>query len=190
MDRDTELALVQRVRAGDESAFDVVFARFNPRLFGFLARLSGRREVAEELLEETWLRFVRHAGRLDADTQLGAWLFTVARNLHVSYWRSRALERETAASLALWPIPSPDTPFDIAARTEFERRLEEALAALPVTLRESILLVAVEGMQPSEAALVCGVTAEAMRQRIRRARLVLAERLGSSVDELRLRTGA
>ena len=190
VDRDTELALVQRVRAGEAAAFDAVFATFNPRLFGFLARLTGRREIAEELLEETWLRFVRHADRLAPDTQIGAWLFTVARNLHVSYWRTRAFEAGAACSLTLWPARRPDTPFDLAARTEFEQRLEAALAALPVTLREAMLLVGVEGLQPSAAASICGITPEAMRQRIRRARVLLAERLGLALDELRLRAGA
>jgi RNA polymerase sigma factor (sigma-70 family) len=190
VDRESELMLVRGLRAGEEAAFDAVYAAFNARLFGFLARLTRRREVAEELLEETWLRLVRHAERIEPDTQLGAWLFTVARNLHVSHCRARALELEVAAGLSLWPTPAADTPFDLAARTEFERRVEEALAELPVTLREAILLVGVEGMRPSEAAAVCGTTAEAMRQRVHRARMLLGETLGYPFGELRLRAGA
>src|SRR6185436_16305631 len=92
MDQETEQALVERLRRGDEAAFDAVFAAFNVRLFTFLLRLSRRREVAEDLLEETWLRLVRHAHALRDDTRLGPWLFTVARNLHVSYVRSRVIE--------------------------------------------------------------------------------------------------
>ena len=190
VDRETELTLVRGVRAGEEAAFDAIYAAFNGRLFGFLARLTRRRELAEELLEETWLRFVRHAERLEPDTQLGAWLFTVARNLHASHCRTRALETEMAGGLNLWPALAVDTPFDLAARTEFERRVEDALAELPVTLRESILLVGVAGMRPSEAAIVCGITAEAMRQRVHRARVLLAGRLGYPLGELRLRAGA
>jgi len=74
MDRDFELALVDRLRAGEAAAFDEVYAAFNARLFGFLARLSRRRDVAEDLLEETWLRLVTSAGRLRTDTRLGPWL--------------------------------------------------------------------------------------------------------------------
>ena len=117
MDRDVELALVGRLREGDPDAFDEVYAAFNTRLFTFLLRLSRRREVAEDLLEETWLRLVKHARRLRHDTRLGAWLFTVARNLHVSYNRSRMLENSAAASLiALWPFSLERTsPFEAAA---------------------------------------------------------------------------
>jgi DNA-directed RNA polymerase specialized sigma24 family protein len=56
MDRECELALVARLRAGDAAAFDAVHELFNAPLFNFLARLSRRRDVAEDLLEETWLR--------------------------------------------------------------------------------------------------------------------------------------
>lgn len=189
VDRETELALVSGVRAGDAAAFDVVYAEFNGRLFAFLARLTRRREIAEELLEETWLRFVRHANRLEPDTQLGAWLFAVARNLHVSYCRTRLVESEVIGGLALWPSRVMETPFETTARNEFEQRLEEGLAALSPTLREALLLVAVEGMQASEAAFVCDTTAAAIRQRVRRARVLLAGRLGY-LDEWCWRTGA
>ena len=190
VDRATEMALVEGLRAGEEAAFDVIYATFNARLFGFLLRLTRRREVAEELLEETWLRFVRHADRLQPDTHVAAWLFTVARNLHVSYGRTHRIESDAAGSLSLWPVHVAETPFDIAAQTEFERRLDAALADQPITLREAILLVAVEGMRPAEAADVCGITGEAMRQRLRRARTLLAGRLGYTIGEVRLRAGA
>ncbi len=78
MDRDSELELVRRVRDGDTAAFDIVHAMFNVRLFGFLARLARSKDVAQDLLEETWLRFVRYAGRLHADTRLGPRAGTVA----------------------------------------------------------------------------------------------------------------
>src|SRR5438045_5350659 len=94
VERETELALVGRLRQGDPDAFDEVYAAFNTRLFTFLVRLSRRRDIAEDLLEETWLRLVKHARRLRADTRLAPWLFTVARNLHVSFTRSRILETQ------------------------------------------------------------------------------------------------
>lgn len=179
MERDTELALVERLRRGDPHAFDDVYAAFNTRLFTFLVRLSRRRDVAEDLLEETWLRLVKHAHRLGADTRLGPWLFTVARNLHVSYIRSRMLEDSTAASLmALWPFNlERSSPFEAAAASELERHIERALAAMPAASREVLLLVAVAGMNHSDAADICGITPEALRQRLHRARETLLNAL-------------
>jgi RNA polymerase sigma-70 factor (ECF subfamily) len=179
MDRQIELSLVERLREGDKDAFDAVHAEYNVRLFNFLARLSRRREVAEDLLEETWLRLVAKCRGLRPDTRLGPWLFTVARNLYVSYCRSRLLEDSHATSLlGLWPFSAHrSSPYEETAANEFERRLEAALAALPAPYREVLLLVGVEGLQPAEAAEVCGVTPEALRKRLSRAREMLARSL-------------
>jgi RNA polymerase sigma-70 factor (ECF subfamily) len=182
MDRESELDLVSRIRAGDAAAFDIVHAEFNARLFNFLARLSRRRDVAEDLLEETWLRFVDRADRLKPDTRLGPFLFTVARNLYISYCRSRMLEdAQSADAIGLWPLGTlRPSPFEAAVANETGRRLDEAIAALQAAHREALLLVAVEGMKPAEAAVVCGITPEAMRQRLSRARAAIAERLNDS----------
>jgi RNA polymerase sigma-70 factor, ECF subfamily len=179
MDQDSELALVEQLRAGDETAFDAVYDAFNLRLFTFLLRLSRRRDVAEDLLEETWLRLVKHAHRLRPGTRLGPWLFTVARNLHVSYVRSRLIEDSTTAGLmGLWPFNVERTsPFEATAANELERRIERALASLPMPSREVLLLVGVAGLEHADAAAVCGITPEALRQRLHRARVLLAKAL-------------
>ncbi len=176
MDPNTQLALVEQLRRGDEAAFDAVYDAFNLRLFTFLLRLTRRHHVAEDLLEETWLRLVKHAYRLRPDTRLGPWLFTVARNLHVSYVRSRMIEDSTAAGLmALWPISvERSSPFEATAANELERRIERALATLPPPSREVLLLVGVAGLDHPDAADVCGITPEALRQRLHRARAMLA----------------
>lgn len=182
MERALELELVGRLRRGDAAAFDAVYDAFHARLYNFLARLSGSRDVAEDLTEETWLRLVRHVRRLDPETRLGPWLFTVARHLHASYRRSRVIEDSHAAGLlGLWPSGSRrPSPLEAAEASEGQRRLVVALASLPVPYREALLLVAVEGLGPGEAARECGITPEAMRQRLHRARALLASRLAVS----------
>src|SRR5262245_53567565 len=172
MDRQTELQFVERLRAGDPDAFDAVHDAFHARLFNFLARLSNRRDVAEDLVEETWLRLVAHARKLRSDTRLAPWLFTVARNLHASYCRARLFEDAHSEGLVgLWPcgLPQP-SPLESVEATEMQRRVATALASLPAVYREALLLVVLEGLSPSDAADVCGVTAECMRQRLSRAR--------------------
>ena len=179
MERRVELALVARLKTGDGAAFDELHAAFNTRLFNFLARLCRHRDVAEDLLYETWLRVVDVLPRLNDDTRLGPFLFTIARNLHISYCRSRSIEDGHApALLGLWPSGSPTpSPFDQTVARETGRRLDEALASLPALYREALLLVAVEELKPADAAVVCGITPEAMRQRISRARAMLSKKL-------------
>ena len=179
VDRDTEIALVERLRGGDTEAFDAIHAAFNTRLFTFLLRLSRRRDVAEDLLAETWLGCVKHAHRLRSDTRLLPWLFTVARNLHVSFLRSRRLEDSmTDGLMTLWPFGTAHaSPFESAAASELEARIEAALAALPSSAREVLLLVGVAGLDHSDAADVCGITPDALRQRLHRAREALSRAL-------------
>jgi RNA polymerase sigma-70 factor (ECF subfamily) len=177
MDRDTELSLVEGLRSGDPGAFDAVYEAYRARVFGFLVRLSRSRTVAEDLLDETWLRLVSKARSLRTDTYLLPWLFTVARNLYWTYRRSCLLEETVdTAALALWPSPEA-SPFEAAAHDELQRRLERALAHLSPQHREVLLLVGLEGLTPSEAAGVCHVTPEALRQRLARARAALSQGL-------------
>ena len=179
MDREAELALVARLKGADPAAFDEVHAAFNTRLFTFLARLSRRRDVAEDLLEETWLRFVDALPRLHDDTRLAPLLFRIARNLYVSYCRSRAIEDQHAPGMmGLWPSGSaPPSPLDATVARETGERLDRALAALPAIYREALLLIATEEMKPAEAAAIAGITGDAMRQRLSRARAMLAREL-------------
>lgn len=188
MDLECERTLVGGLRSGDAAAFDAVYAQYRSRLYAFLARLSRSRDIADDLAEETWLRLVASGGRLRPDTRLGPWLFTVARNLYYSYCRSRATSEAASDGLiGLWPAGSPrPSPFEETAARELQRRLERALAAIPVTYREALLLVGVEELAPSEAASVCGVTPEAFRQRLSRARAALDKELG----DVRPRSGA
>jgi len=176
VERESELDLIGRLKAGDPAAFDAIYDEFNVRLFSFLARLLRSRDRAEDLLEETWLRFVANVQRLQPDTRLGPWLFTVARNLYVSHCRSRMLEETYIGDgIALWPPAPPASPFEQTAANELEARVEAALARLPPIYREVVLLVVVDGLEPSEAAAICGVSPVAMRQRLKRARDLMAQ---------------
>jgi RNA polymerase sigma-70 factor (ECF subfamily) len=80
--------------------------------------------------------------------------------------------------MPFWPsgadLPSP---FETTAARELERRIERALASLPAASREVLLLVGVAGLDHSDAADVCGITSEALRQRLHRARALLARAL-------------
>ncbi len=169
-----------RLKERDPAAFEAVYEAYRPRLFGFLVRLSRRRDLAEDLLEETWLRLVARTATLNEDARLAPWLFAVARNLYFSWRRSRAVDADRTSELdPSWPAPETGaSPFEIAARAELERTVEAALARLPLRDREVLLLVGVEGLTPAEAAGVCGVPAVTLRARLHRARERLAAEMG------------
>ncbi|MCB9673271.1 MAG: sigma-70 family RNA polymerase sigma factor [Alphaproteobacteria bacterium] len=164
---------------GDPRAFDEAFAAFREPVWRFLLRLSGRTEVADELLQETFLRLASHARRLRPDTNLRAWLFTVARNLWRSHRRWAWLDGVRLAELAAQAVRgSTPTPLELAAATDTARRVEQALAEMPDKLREVALLVLIEHLEPSEAATVLSLSPEAVRQRLARARRILSDAVG------------
>ena len=174
--------LVDRLRRCDRAAFRELYARYAQPTFAFLMRLTRRRDAAEDLQQETWLAVARHAARLAPDSDVGAWIFTVARNQFRS-WRRRA--PEPAADVALAELAAAATPAD-AGDVDVER----ALAALPEMHREILLLVGVEGLSTDRAAGVLAIRPDAARQRLARARAALAEALRAADADSEPQRGA
>ena len=184
VDAVSDRELLERLRDGDASAFDALYEAYRPRLYAYLLRMTRRPDVAEDLLEETWLRLIRRPPRPEATPGMSAWLFTVAHNLFVSWCRWRLLDAERVGEFARQTLRRSPAPAPLEALTSDEetRRIEVALARLPARSREALLLVGVEGMTPAEAATVCAIAPEAMRARLMRARRQLAEELGSDTS--------
>jgi RNA polymerase sigma-70 factor (ECF subfamily) len=170
-------ALVAGLARGDSRAFDAVYDRHRAPLYAFLVRLTGSVPLAEDLLQETWLRLARHSRELPASTELRPWLFTVARNLYRSHRRWALLDAGRLRELGLLPAATPPGPFDAAAESAARHELEAALAVLPLDQREVLLLCSVSGFEPAEAARILGISPEATRQRLSRARARMRERL-------------
>ena len=114
-------------------------------------RLRQNDNIAEDLLQDTFVRLAKHSPRLAEDTRLDAWLFTVARNLYVSHRRWALLDIGRVSELNIWTLSSrrTETPFSMLAANETERIVEEAIAALSTRGREVVLLVVVEQMSPT-----------------------------------------
>ena len=73
--------LMLAYKSGDVRAFEQLVRRHRGAVFNFLLRLSGNRQRAEDLLQETWLKVVRNAGTWEAKAKVTTWVFTIARNL-------------------------------------------------------------------------------------------------------------
>jgi RNA polymerase sigma-70 factor (ECF subfamily) len=171
--------LLEGLRRGDGAAFAGAYQRHSSEIFRFLRRLCGRRELAEDLFQETWIRLARHGRTLRADTNLRAWLFTVARNLFRSHARWAILDAATTAMPAGWwylPAPGP-RPDDDAVARDTVSRLATAVERLPVSQREVLLLVVDQDLPIDDVARILGLTHEAVRQRLHRAREQLARTL-------------
>ena len=177
-----ERAWIDGLRRGDPAAFDQVFAAYRRRLYGYLVRMTRRRDVAEDLLQETFLRLAQHGPRLAVDTRLAAWMFTVAHRLVVSWARAQAVREQLAGDLPRREVAGEArSPLEAIADAQTQLAIERAFAALAPSYREVALLVGVEGLPPTEVAAILGLKPDAVRQRLSRARSQLADLLGDHV---------
>jgi RNA polymerase sigma-70 factor (ECF subfamily) len=139
--------------------------------------MTGRRDLAEDLTQEVFLRLARSARSLRPDTRLRPWLFTVAHNVLVSHARAQQVTVALAAELAEHAPPPGATPFEAMERSATQHRIERALDQLPGAYREVVLLVAIEGLSAIDAGAALGLTPETVRQRLSRARAMLTPAL-------------
>ena len=174
--------LLSRLRQGDDTAFREIYAAYRTKLYSFLLRLSGRRDLSEDLCQEVWLHLVAGPPILQPGMPLGPWLYRVARNTYINYLRSREYDADrTAEMTAIQFQPSPQAdPLEELAESEIQQRLLGELARLPLLYRECLLLVACAGLAPQQAAGILDLPAATFRKRLSRAREMLAIRMGIS----------
>jgi len=154
------------LRRRDPRGFDQAYARYGARLLTFLLRLVGRaqRHLAEDLLQQTFLKLAERGPELRPGSDLRAWLYTVARNAFLGQVRGRR-----------WEEDAPHLELVCDYSQEAEARLllgdvEAALARLRVEDRELLLLVGAEGLAPQVVAHMLSLEPATLRKRLARAR--------------------
>lgn len=164
-------ALVRRLQEGDETAFDVVHQRYAQRLERYAAKiLGGRRELAEDVVQEALIRAHRAIRRDHEPLHLAAWLHRLVRNCCLD-----ELSRTRIALLAD-DADVPEHVFAPAPHAVLEQRdavnaLLADIAALPSAQRHALLRRELDGLGHDELAAELGVTPQASKQLVHRARL-------------------
>jgi RNA polymerase sigma-70 factor (ECF subfamily) len=177
---DEDVRLMLAFRAGDVRAFDALFERWAGRVLRFVERMVGEPSVAEDLVQETFVRVWRARERYEPEARFSTWLFTIAGNAARNELRrpfrraphdSMDEERE-GASLELAAEDPPADALVDARRTG--QGLEAALAGLPERQREALWLRAVEGLSYAEVAATLATSEKSVKALIHRARVALA----------------
>ena len=158
--------------AADSAA---LFASHRHRLFRYFCRAVGHAETARDLTQDVFLRISRTEIPAVSDRDVTAWVFRIARNLALDYHRQSS-RRPRAITLVEAGRPPAQ---DVAAA------VHEALAALSDVDRDVFLMREVAGLGYDEIAAACGLTPDAVRSRIHRARLELRSRLSSPIAAVR-----
>jgi RNA polymerase sigma-70 factor (ECF subfamily) len=191
---DDDEALAARAAAGDGSAFDRLVVRYQARVYRLACRLTADEGEAKDVLQEAFLAAYRSLPGFRGDARFSTWLYRIATNAALMQRRARA--RRPVESLESF-LPRFDgdgvhaaEPADLQAASRADEILDRKLLAekaraglerLPDAYRDAFVLRDLEEMTTAEVALVLGIDAAAVRQRVHRARLMLRGYLGALV---------
>jgi RNA polymerase sigma-70 factor, ECF subfamily len=175
-------AIARGLRRRDPDLLDRLIEQYQHRLLRYLVYLSGNRELAEDLFQETWIRVLERGDQYDGKHAFSTWLYAVARNLTFDY-----LRKKNAMSLdelnqdeegAPWEPADPQPPaWELVQQREQAERIAAALVGIPHEYRETVVLRFQEGLALDEIATVTGARLGTVKSRLYRGLNMLMSRL-------------
>jgi RNA polymerase sigma-70 factor, ECF subfamily len=167
-----DATLMLRYRDGDARAFEILYERHKGPLYRYLQRMCGRREVADDLFQEVWSKVIASRSRYEVRAQFNTFLFRIAHNCAVDYFRRSGRPHENAAQdvdeiaeeIGAAEHERPDAALSEAqVRSDFRR----ALAELPPEQRDVFVLYEESGLTLEEIGRITGVAMETAKSRLR-----------------------
>ena len=186
-----DVALVERLRAGDESAFAELVRRYQPQLLRLAQATVGSRAVAEEVCQDTWLAVVRGVERFEGRSSFKTWLFRILLNrARTSAGKEQRAGRpdeplverfDASGAWASPPVPWADRVDDRIVAEGLAQRVHELLPELPDQQRQVVILRDVEQLDPGDVASMLGVTDGHQRVLLHRGRAKLRALLSAEM---------
>ncbi|MBN8959137.1 MAG: sigma-70 family RNA polymerase sigma factor [Rhizobiales bacterium] len=173
-------SLMHRIAGGDREAFRILVRRHSAPAAGFARRMVGGEADAEEVVQEALLRVWVNAPRWRPLASFRTWFYRIVLNLCLSRRRKPVpLSLDAAEDVADTAL-GPAEHFE---REERDRRIAEAIAALPERQRAAIVLTYREGLSNAEVAAIVDTSVSGVETLLVRARRTLRSKLGSDVSE-------
>ncbi len=187
-----ESQLVERAKAQDETAFDQIVELYSDRLYNYIVRMVGNPYDAEDLLQEVFLRAYQGLPSFDGRARLSTWLFQIATNLCIDFYRKRARRVQTVpyhpepsdtdeTEPEEWEFEDTMTPNPLSALLdkELQQVVERALNALSPKLKTVLLLYDVEGLSYEEIAQALRIPMGTVKSRLHLARAEIQKRVSA-----------
>jgi len=177
--------LMVRLANGDDFALNALMDRWSQRLAAFLYKMTGDRDGALDLAQETFVKLYQARGRYRPGGNFSTYLFTIASNLARNHtrWKCRhptvSIDATDEDCRTIFPetVDPDENPEEAAETGEKFRAIHDAFVSLPPDLREAMTLFVYEGMGYAEIANVSECSVKAVETRIYRARQILKEQL-------------
>jgi RNA polymerase sigma-70 factor, ECF subfamily len=175
-------AIARSLRRRDPDLLDRLIEQYQHRLLRYLTYLSGNRELAEDLFQETWIRVLERGHHYDGKHEFSTWLYAVARNLTIDYLRKKSpvsldglMEDEDRAPFE--PADTRPLAWELVAQQQQTEHINAALVGIPAEYREAVVLRFQEGLALEEIARVTGVRLGTVKSRLYRGLNLLLSRL-------------
>lgn len=172
-----------RAKAGDAAAMERVLEALAPTLQRFARRLCGPGPDVDDTVQDAMVQIARKLHEFEGRSSLSSWSYAVARSACSHRRRGLKNRPPVADQDADQRVSDEPSPERVAADAELSRALRAVLDELPEDYREVIVLRDMEGLTASEAAEAVGLSVEALKSRLHRARLALRESLRPWLDE-------
>jgi RNA polymerase sigma-70 factor (ECF subfamily) len=173
--------LIQRCLGGDQTAWEDIVRQHRRKVFNIAYKFTGRHDEAEDLTQDIFLKIFKSLHTFDRRANFQTWLVSVSRNLCIDHYRSVRKERETMArdvdASQLSPISREQSPHRYVEQLDLRATIRRALAELPVSLREAVVLRDLKEFSYQEIADKLGLPEGTVKSRINRGRLELARQL-------------
>lgn len=174
-DQVTDQELVRRVQKGDKRAFDLLFSRYQGKIFGLVTRYVRDRQEVEDVVQEAFIKAFRALPRFRGDSQFYTWLYRIAINTAKNHLVARArrppgsdIDADDAESYE--PMRQVENPESELARDQLSKVIHQAIADLPDDLRSAVTLREFDGMSYEQIAEIMECPVGTVRSRIFRAR--------------------
>jgi RNA polymerase sigma-70 factor (ECF subfamily) len=169
-----DLALLDQIRVGDQSAMTQIFDRYSPAVYSVALRVLRDPGQAEDIVQEVFLQIWKNSSAYVRDRgSLGAWLVVVARNRAIDHLR----RRKPAGSVEDVVLASPVDVASEAERNTLMERVRSVLSGLPIEQQQSMQLAFFEGLSHSEIAERTGEPLGTIKTRIRLALISIRKAL-------------
>jgi RNA polymerase sigma-70 factor (ECF subfamily) len=174
-----EQEIVSRLRDGESYAFELLYHRYKYQLAANLLKLLKSEELAEEVLQELFIRIWEGRESLDPDKSFPAYLFRIARNMVVDIYRKAARESKVRQQLLLATEEFENSVEDAILDRESNADLYDAIALLPPQRRKVFTLCRIEGKSYKEAGELLGISSSTVNDHLLKANKFLKDQLGS-----------
>jgi RNA polymerase sigma-70 factor (ECF subfamily) len=173
--------LIARCLEGDQSAWDQIVRQHWRKVFNLAYKFVGRHDEAEDLTQDIFLKIFKALHTFDRRANFQTWLISISRNLCIDHYRSVRKERETMArdvdAAELSPVSRERGPHSQLEQIDLRQLIKRALAELPPSLRQAVILRDLQEFSYQEIAGQLGLPEGTVKSRINRGRLELARQM-------------